>query len=200
MQPGLAHSEGARQMVHIAFGAAALLLRYLQWWHLAILLALAILFNAAVLRRLAGGLLQRPAEHGRRLPPGLVLYPTSLLLLVLLFPSRPDIVAVCWGILAVGDGAATLAGGRYGLRRWPWNRGKSLAGSAALFVAGGLAGSFLAWWCRPAVVPLPPLWFSLAAPWAAALAAALAETAPGRVDDNVTVPFAAAAVLWILTM
>lgn len=78
------------------------------------------------------------------------------------------------------------------------SRDKSVAGSAALFVAGGIAGSFLAWWCRPAVVPPPHAWFSLAAPWAAALAAAGAESAPTRLNDNLTVPFTAAAVLWVL--
>jgi farnesol kinase len=194
------HSEEARKLVHVAFGAAALLLRYLEWWQTAILLGLAVLFNIVLLQYVMGGRLHRPLERGRPLAAGLVLYPASLLVLVLIFPARPDIVAACWGILAVGDGAATLAGRRLGGRRWPWNPEKSVAGSVALLVAGGLAGSFLAWWCRPAVVPLPPLVFSVGAPWAAAAAAAAVESAPVRLNDNLTVPLTAAAVLFLIAL
>ena len=40
---------------------------------------------------------------------------------------------------------------------WPWNRDKSVAGSVALVLAGGAAGAFLCWWCRPAIIPPPYL-------------------------------------------
>ena len=72
--------------------------------------------------------------------------------------------------------------------RIPWNREKSVAGSAALVIAGGAAGAFLCWWCRPVIIPPPYLWFSLAAPIAAALVAAAVETIPIRLDDNLSVP------------
>ena len=35
--------------------------------------------------------------------------------------------------------------------RWPWNRDKTVGGSAAFAIGGAAAGVFLAWWCRPAV-------------------------------------------------
>jgi uncharacterized protein (TIGR00297 family) len=44
------------------------------------------------------------------------------------------------------------------------------------------------------------LWFSLAVPFAAAAAAALAETIPIRLDDNLTVPLTAAGVLWAASL
>jgi uncharacterized protein (TIGR00297 family) len=124
----------------------------------------------------------------------------SVLALVLLFPARLDIAGAAWAILAVGDGMATLAGLAIPSRRIPWNREKSVAGSLALFVTGGLAGSFVAWWCRPNVTPAPDLWFTLAAPAVAALVAALVETIPTRLDDNVSVPAAAATTLWTLSL
>jgi uncharacterized protein (TIGR00297 family) len=188
--------ETGRQLVHIAFGAAALLLRYLHWWQAIVFAAAAVVFNLYLLRRITGSRLHRPDERHHDMPAGLVLYPTSILLLLLMLPSRPDIVAAAWGILAAGDGAATLAGVRYGRRKWAWNRRKSVAGSLALFVAGGLAGAFLAWWCRPAVIPPPYWWFSIGVPVLAALAAAAVETVPIRLDDNLSVPLTAAAVLW----
>jgi uncharacterized protein (TIGR00297 family) len=194
------HSETARQASHIAFGAAALLLPYLHWYQSVILAAAAVVFNIRVLKWMTRTRVHRPIELNQRLPAGLVLYPTSILLLLLMFPSRCDIVAAAWGILAAGDGAATLVGTRYGRRAWSWNGRKTVAGSAALVAAGGAAGALLAWWCRPAVVPPPYVWFSVGAPFAAAIAAAAVETAPIRLDDNVSIPIAAAAVLWTLSM
>ena len=116
------YSETARQWVHIAFGAVALALPYLSWFQAAILAAAAVIVNIRLLRIIAGGRIHRPTELAQAVPAGLVLYPTSILLLLLLFPSRPDIVAAAWGILAVGDGTSTLVGRRWGRRKWPWNR------------------------------------------------------------------------------
>lgn len=198
--PSPAHSETARQAAHIAFGAVALLLPYLHWYQAVILAAAAVIFNIRLLKWMTGRRVHRPSELNQSLPAGLVLYPTSILLLLLMFPSRPDIVAAAWGILAVGDGAATLVGRRYGRRKWEWNRSKSVAGTVALVIAGGAAGAFLAWWCRTAVIPPPYIWFSIGAPFAAAIAAAAVETVPIRLDDNVSIPVASAAVLWALSM
>jgi hypothetical protein len=50
------------------------------------------------------------------------------------------------------------------------------------------------------VVPVPALLFTVAAPLAAALLAAFVETIPVRLDDNVSVPATAAAVLWIASL
>lgn len=190
------YSETLRQWVHIAFGAAALLLPFLHWYQAATLAAVAVIFNIRLLKKIAGDRLHRPLELQQAVPSGLVLYPTSILLMLLMFPSRPDIVAGAWGILAVGDGAATLAGRRHGVTRWPWNPQKSVVGSIVLALAGGAAGAFLCWWCRAVIVPPPYLWFSLGAPILAAVVAAAVETVPIRLDDNLSVPLSAAAVLW----
>ena len=130
-------------------GGFALLLRYLEWWQAAILAATALAFNWSILPRIGGTRLYRASEVTRGFPLGILLYPLSVLLLILIFRSRLDIVAAAWGILAVGDGMATLVGRAVGGRRVPWNEQKTIAGSAALWLAGGAAGAFLAWWCRP---------------------------------------------------
>jgi uncharacterized protein (TIGR00297 family) len=191
--------DDARKLIHIGFGACALLLRYIAWWEAALVAAVALAFNLLVMPRI-GRRIYRDGELERRLTSGVVLYPAAVLMLVLAFPDRLDIVAAAWGILAVGDGMSCVVGRRYGRRRIPWNRDKSIAGSVALFLFGGLAGAALAWWCRPAVVPPAYLWFSLAAPFAASLVAAFVETIPVRLDDNVSVPASAAAVLWVLSL
>lgn len=194
------HSEDARQLVHMAMGGFALLLRYLHWWQAVALAATAVVFNMWLLRRLTRGRLHRPSERNGALPTGIVFYPTSILLLLLLIPSRPDIVAVAWGIMAAGDGAATLVGRRWQGARIPWNREKTLGGTVAFVIAGGAAGSFLGWWCRSAIVPPPFEAFSLFAPLIAAIAAAAVETVPIRLDDNLSVPASAALVMWPLSL
>ena len=186
--------------MHIGFGAAALLLPFLNWYQAVVLAASAVVFNLRLLRKVAGDRLHRPVELAQTIPIGLALYPTSVLVLLLMLPSRVDIVAGAWGILAAGDGAATLIGRRFGRTTWPWNRQKSVAGSVALALVGGAAGSFLCWWCRPAIVPPPYLWFSLGAPFVAAAIAAAVETVPIRLDDNVSVPLTAATALWAASL
>jgi uncharacterized protein (TIGR00297 family) len=193
-------SEHARQVVHIAMGAFALLLRYLTWWQAAVLAGLAIAFNVKILPRIGGRRLYRPTDVARGFPSGIVLYPIAVVLLLLLFPDRLDIVAAAWGIMAVGDGLATIVGRAAGGRTLPWNREKTLAGTVTLAVTGGVAGAFLCWWVRPAVLPPPYLWFSLGAPLVAAAAAAGVESIPVRLDDNLSVPLSAAGVLFCLSL
>ena len=195
-----ARSETARQWVHIGFGTGALLLPFLSWYQAVILAAIAVVFNIRLLRRLAGDRLHRPIELQQAVPAGLVLYPTSVLVLLLMFPARSDIVAASWGILAAGDGAATLVGRRWGTLKWQWNRQKSVAGSVGLILAGAAAGMFLCWWCRSAIVPPPYVWFCIMAPVLASIVAAAAETVPIRLDDNVSVPMSAATTLWAMSL
>ena len=201
------HSERARQWVHIGSGAFALLLRFLTWWQAAALATLALALNAFVLPRVGGRRLYRPIDHARGFPIGILLYPLAVLALILLFPRRLDIVAAAWAILAFGDGSATLVGQSASFAtfapnrdRLPWNAEKTFAGSVAFFVCAAAGGVALALWTRPAVTPEPSIAFAIAAPIAAAFVAALVETIPIRLDDNISVPAAAAVVLWLASL
>lgn len=194
------HSETARQLVHLGSGCFAFLLRYLTWWQAAGLACVAIAFNAAILPLVGGRRLYRPADHARGFPAGILIYPAAVLLLILAFPNRPDIAAAAWAILAFGDGAATLVGRRFPSAALPWNREKSVAGTIAFVASGGIAGVVLALWTRSAVTPIPPLMFALLAPVVAAVAAGFVETIPVRLDDNISVPIAAAAALWFASL
>jgi uncharacterized protein (TIGR00297 family) len=217
------HSERARQWVHVGSGSFALLLRVLTWRQAAALALFALVFNVLVLPRVGGRRLYRPVDEARGFPLGILLYPLSVLLLVLTFPSRLDIVAAAWGILALGDGAATLVGRATTLNaqpatpakkdpslgfarfafpdvRLPWNPDKTVAGTLAFVICGGLGAVALALWTRPAVMPMPPLAFAIVAPFVAAVVAALVETIPIRLDDNISVPMTAGAVLWLASL
>ncbi|HEY2908349.1 MAG TPA: DUF92 domain-containing protein [Vicinamibacterales bacterium] len=194
------HSERARQWVHVGSGAFAFLLRGLTWREGAALAAVALAFNVLVLPRIGGRQLYRPVDRARGFPLGILLYPLAVLMLILIFSSRLDIAAAAWGILAFGDGAATLVGQRADGRRWPWNPDKTIAGSAAFVLFASAGGVLLAWWTRANVSPPPSLWFVVLAPVVAAFAAAAVEALPVRLDDNISVPAAAAAILWLASL
>lgn len=192
------HSETARQLLHVAMGGFALLLRWIPWWQGVALGSIALAFNVFLLPRIALGL-YRPADRVRSLH-GILFYPLAVLLLLVTFPRRPDIVAAAWGILAAGDGLATLAGRAIGGPRWPWNRDKTWSGSLAFVLAGAATGVFLAWWCRPALGAPPAIIFTVVAPIVAAIVAALVETIPVRIDDNLSVAATAGAVMALASL
>lgn len=195
-----AFSEDRRQAVHIAMGGFAFLLPLIPSWQAVLLASFAVLFNLFALQKLLGRQLYRPGERVGRLTSGIVLYPLTVLGLILLFRDRLDIAAAAWGILAAGDGMATLVGRRLPLRSIPWNRRKSLGGSLALFGFGGLAAVTLAWWCRETVIPPAYTWYFIVAPLLAAAAAAVVETIPVSLDDNVSVAASAGGVMWVLSL
>ena len=195
----VAFSETRRQIVHITMVGWALLLRVITWQQTAALAATALLFNAFVLPRVGGRAIFRPGE-ARGVPAGILFYPLAVLLLVVIFRSRLDIVAAAWAILALGDGAATIAGRRFGRTPLPWNAGKTWVGTATFMMAGGAAGVFFAWWTQPALDRPASAAFVFGAPIVAAIVAALVESMPVRLDDNLSVPFAAGATLWLASL
>src|SRR5579859_538980 len=189
------HSEYRRQLVHIVMGAFALLLRWLSWGQALALAGTALVFNLGVLPRVAHSL-YRPGDR-ERAAHGIVFYPLAVLILIACFPRRPDIAAAAWGILAAGDGVATLAGRAIGGARWPWSPDKTVVGTLFFVVAGTLAGCGLAWWCRPTGDPAVPGLFAVLVPPVAAIAAGLVETIPVKLDDNLSVAAVAGATLWL---
>jgi dolichol kinase len=138
------------------------------------------------LNRAFGGVI-RPQEHGAFRLTGAPFVLASGILLCLLFP--PIIAAAALAIALVGDTAAALIGRRYG---WTRIGNKSLQGSIAFFIAGMAAVGVTAWATQQ------PLAFLLSGA-TAALAAAIAELYAHVLflNDNLTVPLAAAAVMWL---
>jgi CDP-diglyceride synthetase len=100
----------------------------------------AFLFNWQVLPRLGGRALWRESDHGAGYPIGILLYPLSVLALVLALREERWMVAAVWGLLAVGDGMASIVGLAVGGPRLPWNPRKGWAGFLAFVVCGGRGG------------------------------------------------------------
>jgi len=218
-----------RKLVHLGLGLGALALPFLTWWQSVTLAGLAVVACALMLPGMPANRLVPGRDP--RLPGAVMFYALGVLLLLVTFPTRLDLVAIGWGILAGGDGAATFAGRAWGGPRWTWNTDKTLAGSAAFVIAGTTMGFLLAWGVRSSVVMAgagaagastsgvatagvagfgagtaailaspPSLVFLAAAALGAALLAAIVETLPIRLDDNLSVSASAALVLWCATL
>ena len=157
-----------------------------------VLTLLATAFNVWLLPRLGGRWLWRRREAVAGWAAGIVLYPLTVFLLLAVFYRRPEVAGAGWGLLAFGDGVATLAGERWGKARLAWNREKTWVGSLAYFFVGGAAVFLLVSWIVPGRYEFPFLALVSAA---VALLATLLESAPQKLDDNLGVPLVASLFL-----
>lgn len=184
-------TEAKRKMVHVGSSAFALLLRWFTWWQGALCALAALIFNVLILPRIGGRNIYREADHKRGYPIGIILYPISVLIVILFCYKRLYVAAAAWAIMAWGDGFASIVGQKFGAAKIPWNPNRSYAGSLAFLIIGGAAAvGFTFWvWQTP---NQPALWYAVAIPLLGTLLAALIETVPMGLDDNLTVPTGAA--------
>jgi uncharacterized protein (TIGR00297 family) len=195
---GLTAAELKRKVVHVAVGGFAFLLRYMEWYHGAAMAVAAFLHNWLLLPRYGGKGLWRDEERAKGYARGILIYPLAVLGLVLVFHDDLWMAAAIWGVMAFGDGAASLLGQTLRGPALLWNRGKSWTGFLAFVIFGGGGAAVLAAW----TLRLPPAtWTSpriLGTCLALALVCALVESQPTTLDDNLTVPLAGAACLPLL--
>ncbi len=183
--PEALRRELLRKTVHMGTGTIALALRPLGPLWSAVAAAAALLMNLFLLPRIGGRRLWRDHELAAGGAAGIVLYPLAVLLLVLLFWRRLEVAAAAWGILAFGDGMASVVGMTLGRRKLPWNPKKSWAGSGAYVLFGTVAAAGLLVWTAPGRYTWA---FAVAVGAAAALFAAALESLPQGLDDNLGVP------------
>jgi uncharacterized protein (TIGR00297 family) len=184
----LQRGELARKLVHMGVGLIAFSLRWLGPFWAALLAAGALGFNLFLLPRIGGRKLWREHEVAAGSSTGIVLYPLAVLLLILIFYPRLEVAAAAWGILAFGDGMASIAGMSLGREKLPWNPRKSWIGTLAYVLFGTVAAAVLLVWTAPAQGRAFGWGFALAAGLATALLAAALESLPQGLDDNIGVP------------
>jgi uncharacterized protein (TIGR00297 family) len=177
------------RIVHMSMLSFAFLLPCLTWTQAGGCALLALLFNLVVLPRLEVDLRTSPA---RPADAGIVIYPLSVLGLVLVYRHDMQVVGAAWAIMALGDGMASVVGDALRGPALPWNREKTWSGFMGFLVAGTAGAYVLTRWVAPAVTPD----VALAVSAAAALVGALVESAPIGLDDNATVPLVAGAFLF----
>jgi uncharacterized protein (TIGR00297 family) len=184
-----------RKIVHMSMLIFAFLLPYLNWKQAAGCALLALLFNVVILPRLRADLRKTPASApGAGVWTGIVIYPISVLALILLYRHDLHIVAATWAIMALGDGTAGVAGSALRGPALPWNRAKTWSGFLGFIVAGTAGAYVLTRWAAPGVGSDIALRICAAT----ALVGAIVESLPVGVDDNATVPLLAGAFMFCL--
>jgi dolichol kinase len=178
--------EWRRRLIHMSPGLLPVLLPLiphpdpLAMYSRIILLTLIGGMSLFALKREA--LFRRNGERGWAT--SVISYGVITLTLLLALPAQPEIGMAVTMIIAFGDGSATLAGMLFRGRRLPWNRDKSWVGLAA-FLLCAIPLATLVYWAeaRPGVA------LSLAATCVApaVLMAALAESLPLKINDNIRV-------------
>jgi len=125
-------------------------------------------------------------------------YLFSVVVPLALFPGAPELGLTVLAILAFGDGSATLFGLLLGGPKLPWNARKTWSGFVGFVVVGTVMAAAVYWGeshnleARP---PIPPFSTALAIAAAATLAAAVAESIPARLNDNIRVGVVAGVVV-----
>lgn len=194
----MSRGELLRKLVHMAVGGIAFAVRPLGFWGALACAVTAIVHNLVIFPLYGGKRLWRAAESERGFALGIVLYPVTVLLLLLVYARRLEVAAAIWGILAFGDGMAAIVGQTLGRSNpLPWNGKKSWAGTLAYALCGGGGAFALLQWTAPGVYSTP---FALAIAFATATFAALLESQEQGLDDNFGVPLVASLLLFCLTL
>lgn len=197
--PSLRPTNWNRSFFHTGSGLAALaIVLWLTNW--VPFIAVAFFTSAVVMEtmrrvspranRLLMGLFSRVAHpHEAHRINSATWYATALV--VLAFFAEPRASAVAVTVLAFADPAAGLVGRRLGRIRLV--HGRSLEGSLTFVLVGALSGWVLLRLCYGAMTPN-----ALAVALSAAVCGGLAELFSRRLDDNLTVPLAAAFGAWLM--
>jgi uncharacterized protein (TIGR00297 family) len=185
-----------RRILHLSLVIPAFLLFTINWYQTVGLALLILLLELAILPGLGVDLSKtcswrkQAPEEGYRL--GIVLNPTALLVLALIFYGHLTVVAAAWGGMALADVMAGIAGEGWGRRALPFNPQKTWAGSCS-FIGFGAVGTFvLLVWTSPWMATVKTLEISVAA----GFLGALVESLPIRLDDNITVPLVSAGFIF----
>jgi uncharacterized protein (TIGR00297 family) len=114
---------------------------------------------------------------------GIILYPISVLALIVLYRNHLHIAAAAWAIMALGDGMATIIGEAAHGPALCWNRQKAWSGFISFALAGTVGAYLLTRWIAPGISPHKTLMVCAAA----SLLGAVFESIPIALDDNISV-------------
>jgi len=197
--------EVIRKSLHIGVIVLALPIRWWGWWYGLVFAGASMIWNSFGMPRFFRFTF-RDDEETAGYSRGMLSYPVTVFLLVILFPL--PVAASQWATLSIGDGFATLVGRFFGKRALPWNREKTWEGVAGFFVMATLGALFFFWWSLPNTLCSSFLWqgssllahieamsfFQMFIICAVSTAvAAFFESLPiPYIDDNVAAPLAGA--------
>lgn len=146
------------------------------------------------------GRIQRPQEKSGGC--AILGYAGAVFGMLLLFPAHAEWSLSVLGVLAFGDGTATLGGLVIDGKPLPWNKRKTWSGTLT-FVLIGTPMTALIYWGETAFNPEAdgpgvPFLTALGCSFAVVLVAALAESLPSRINDNIRVGLTAGVTLVLI--
>lgn len=200
--PSLRPTNYARNALHLASATAGIVaLELLPSWGATVGLALAFALTGwtmEITRRRSEAInrfclaLFGPTSHPHEAERinSATWYTTALVLLALTGLVPAALVALA--VLGVGDPSAAIIGRRFG--RIPLVHGRTLEGTVAFVLAGGVAASLLTALFHPSL----GLGTAVLMGFAGASLGAIAEALSRRIDDNLTIPLAAFVGAWLV--
>ena len=204
-QDRLGAAEIRRRAHHMLPGFLPLLLWVVPHPHpwLVTLVVAAVIVAAAIVTVVRFHCMQREREGRTDCLVAVVGYAGSVLAALLLFAPHVEVAFLVLGVLAFGDGSATLGGLLFGGRRLPWNHTKTVVGTACFLLVGAPMAAVLYWvdahahWAASShdlALDAHPTAFvvALAIALVTTGAAAIAESLPSRTNDNLRVGVVAA--------
>lgn len=194
----LGEQEVRRRLWHFSPGVLALALTIvphretIRFWVMLLIVICGIFLPAwAALRH------QRACQRrtGENLAPSILGYVIPVSILALLFRSHVEIPLTVTAMIAFGDGSATLLGLLAGRSKLPWNSRKSWAGLCAFLAVGTLMTSTVYWLAAHGSVTFPEAVLYL---MPVVALCSVVETLPLKLNDNLTVGFAASVLLVLM--
>ncbi len=125
---------------------------------------------------------------------GPLFYGIIFVLLTIIYWKSSPIGVIGLMLMCGGDGLADIFGRQWGVQKIPWNRNKSWAGSAGMFLGGWILSIFVVWIFILAGVFKGPLASYLLPITIIAIVGTLVESLPLKDIDNITVTVSAAIV------
>lgn len=199
---GVRRGEILRKAIHMTPGTLPFVLflyphpRVLPWDSLLILTVLTAILTAVYIA--SKKIVRRPQEND--FYSTCLSYPACILAMLLLFPQHPEFTCVVVVVLGFGDASACIGGNLFGGRRLPWNPKKTWAGTISFILTAAPIATLayflesntpaLAYWGGGGGCTIPLGMAALCAT-TATVTAAVAESWPTSLTDNLRVGVAA---------
>ncbi len=206
MRDAATYSETKRKIEHIVPLGFAFTLTIFPKWLVFTLSVTAVVYGIFLSRLLVKGT-WRDEEMRKGFSTGKAAYGIMVLILLLIFHKKMQIAAGAWAVMALGDGAASIIGIRYGKTKLPWNKDKSWMGMLAFTLAGFAACAGLLYYTQAtgdASTTIGSAFALLSAKRLMAMAlitsavCAAVESLPLPVNDNISIPALAGLLLYLL--
>lgn len=178
-------NEIFRKIIHILMGFFILALKYLNFYGAALCAISAFLFNLFILPFLF------PSIFRKKKDPGILIYPLSVLALIILYPKNDFIVGASWALMAFGDGFATISGKIFPIKGLFYNKEKSLGGFIGFLIFGVLSVYFFSIYFNFKINPFLIILVTFIT--------AFIETLNMPIVDNISVPLFSSLLFYILT-